>query len=114
MVHSVHRSLLSLVLAAIAGLVIAGCSATDSTEASGGLGESEEAIGRGGCSSNADCNDDNPCTEDVCKKHGGKPGKCENTAKANGASCDDENFCTQTDTCRGGKCKGENPVVCKA
>src|SRR4029077_1988080 len=39
-------------------------------------------------------------------------GTCTNPAKANGASCDDGNPCTQTDTCQTGACSGANPVVC--
>src|SRR5262249_7920574 len=35
-------------------------------------------------------------------------------AKSNGATCDDGNPCTQTDTCQGGVCNGTDPVVCTA
>ncbi|MBI3391542.1 MAG: hypothetical protein HY027_27730 [Deltaproteobacteria bacterium] len=31
-----------------------------------------------------------------------------------GASCDDADACTQTDTCQAGTCTGSNPVVCTA
>jgi RHS repeat-associated protein len=37
---------------------------------------------------------------------------CTYPAKADGASCDDANACTQTDTCQSGVCTGSNPVVC--
>jgi len=33
---------------------------------------------------------------------------------ADGASCDDGNVCTQTDTCQAGTCVGANPVTCAA
>lgn len=36
------------------------------------------------------------------------------SAKADGASCDDGNACTRTDTCQAGVCVGGNPVVCAA
>src|SRR5262249_21974715 len=41
-------------------------------------------------------------------------GICSNPAKADGASCNDGNGCTQTDTCQAGACTGANPVVCAA
>src|SRR5205823_1332539 len=39
---------------------------------------------------------------------------CSNPAKANGASCNDNNACTQTDSCQAGVCAGGNPVTCLA
>src|SRR5207247_704628 len=41
-------------------------------------------------------------------------GVCSNPQKADGASCNDGNACTQTDTCQSGTCTGSNPVVCTA
>jgi cysteine-rich repeat protein len=41
-------------------------------------------------------------------------GVCSNPAKANGATCDDGNACTETDTCIGGVCVGHDPVRCAA
>ncbi|HEX2875109.1 MAG TPA: hypothetical protein VHP33_27850 [Polyangiaceae bacterium] len=41
-------------------------------------------------------------------------GLCSQPAKANGATCDDGNACTQTDTCQAGACKGGNAKVCAA
>src|SRR2546421_702673 len=41
-------------------------------------------------------------------------GTCSNPAKPDGASCDDGNACTGTDTCQAGTCTGTNPVVCAA
>jgi probable HAF family extracellular repeat protein len=83
------------------------------------------------------CNDGNPgtandvCTGGVC---GGTPlgactaldqchlagvrdpatGVCSNPMKANGASCNDGNACTQTDTCQAGTCVGQSPITCAA
>jgi hypothetical protein len=41
-------------------------------------------------------------------------GTCSNPAKPDGATCDDGNKCTQTDTCTTGVCNGGNQVVCSA
>lgn len=41
-------------------------------------------------------------------------GACSNPNKANGASCNDGNACTQSDTCQSGACTGANPVICTA
>ncbi len=41
-------------------------------------------------------------------------GICSNPNKANGASCNDGNLCSQTDTCQSGACTGTNSVVCGA
>jgi hypothetical protein len=55
------------------------------------------------------CDDDNPCTDDVCGPTG-----CVNTPKADGTTCNDGSACTQTDTCQSGQCQGADPVVCTA
>ena len=83
------------------------------------------------------CDDENACTQtDTCQSDvcvGANPvvctaldqchdvgtcnsstGVCSDPAKANGATCDDDNACTQTDTCQAGSCTGTNPVVCTA
>jgi hypothetical protein len=83
------------------------------------------------------CSDDNACTlADTCREGNctaGSPvtckasdqchdvgdcnkatGICSNPAKPNGASCNDGNACTRTDTCQGGTCNGANPVTCTA
>ena len=83
------------------------------------------------------CNDSNACTQtDACQNGtctGGNPvvctaqdqchavgtcdpgtGVCSNPNKPDGASCDDSDACTQTDTCQAGACSGGNPVVCTA
>jgi len=59
----------------------------------------------GECNINAQCNDGNPCTDDLCTA-----GTC--THPANTASCDDGNPCTTGDICGGGVCTGGAPVVC--
>jgi len=56
------------------------------------------------CQNNGDCNDSNPCTNDVCNM-----GTCEYTN--NSAACDDLNACTTGDTCSGGTCAG-TPMSC--
>ncbi len=58
-----------------------------------------------GCGSNSQCDDDNPCTDDVCTA-----GVCQNTPNA--ASCDDGDACTTNDTCSGGVCAGGTPLSC--
>jgi streptogramin lyase len=62
-----------------------------------------------GCTTNAQCNDNNPCTADSCVNTA-----CVNSAAPNGTACSDGNACTQTDTCQAGTCTGANPVVCTA
>jgi MYXO-CTERM domain-containing protein len=95
--------------------------------------------GNGTCSHSNNgngCNDSNACTtgdvcaggicagtavqcaaSDQCHNVGAcnpANGVCSNPAKANGATCNDGNACTQTDTCQTGTCAGSNPVVCAA
>jgi DNA-binding beta-propeller fold protein YncE len=41
-------------------------------------------------------------------------GVCSNPAKPDGASCDDGNGCTESDTCSAGSCTAGDPVVCTA
>jgi hypothetical protein len=60
------------------------------------------------CTSNAQCNDGNPCTDDACNGMG----FCVHTN--NTAPCDDKNACTQVDLCMGGVCVGMSPVACSA
>ncbi|HAN30172.1 MAG TPA: hypothetical protein DCQ06_01110, partial [Myxococcales bacterium] len=45
------------------------------------------------------CNDDNPCTKDVCD-----PAKGCLELNANGAACSDGDACTSGDVCKSGKC----------
>ncbi len=49
------------------------------------------------CQGNSDCNDGNPCTDNVCSN-----GTC--TYPNNNASCNDGVFCNGADTCSGGNC----------
>src|SRR3989338_10344296 len=42
----------------------------------------------GGCSTNNDCNDQNPCTVDACSF-----GMCLHANQINGTSCSDKNIC---------------------
>jgi hypothetical protein len=53
----------------------------------------------GECFTSADCNDNNPCTNDVCS---GSPTECSHTN--NTASCTDSTYCNGADTCSGGTC----------
>ncbi len=52
-----------------------------------------------GCASNAECDDDNPCTTDTCNPDM----TCSNTPNNN--PCDDGDPCTLSDTCSGGSCQ---------
>jgi hypothetical protein len=58
-----------------------------------------------GCVNNADCNDGNLCTTDVCNT-----GTCSNTN--NTLSCSDGNMCTTNDACSGGVCVGGAALNC--
>ena len=50
-----------------------------------------------------------PCQVAVCAN-----GVCGFAPGNDGATCNDGNACTQTDTCQGGVCTGSNSVVCEA
>jgi len=54
-----------------------------------------------------DCNDDNPCTEDVCTPEEG----CVNNTLS-GSACDDGNPCTDGDVCDDGECVFAKPTEC--
>ena len=56
------------------------------------------------CSTHAECDDGNICTDDVCNA-----GVCENTNNTD--PCDDGDLCTTGDVCSGGACTA-TPVVC--
>ena len=58
------------------------------------------------CNSNLECDDSNPCTDDLCVPTTG----CQNTA--NTAPCNDGNVCTTADTCAASACVPGPPVVC--
>ncbi|MCO4763354.1 MAG: SMP-30/gluconolactonase/LRE family protein [Myxococcales bacterium] len=51
----------------------------------------------------AQCNDDNPCTNDSCSAKAG----CIFAAKSSGSSCSDGDACTLSDVCLSGKCIGK-------
>jgi hypothetical protein len=59
------------------------------------------------CTTNADCDDANPCTTDSCEP---ASGVCQHTSVANGTACDDANACTVGTTCQSGQCG--TPVTC--
>ncbi|MBI5610053.1 MAG: hypothetical protein HY902_14355, partial [Deltaproteobacteria bacterium] len=69
--------------------------------------------GKGSCvgapiDASVTCNDNNPCTQDVCDQGTG----CINPAQA--AVCEDGNPCTNGDQCSAGKCKpGQNVCGCQ-
>ena len=58
------------------------------------------------CSMDADCNDGNVCTDDVCTA-----GVCSNPP-VDGISCSDGDACTTGDACSGGGCVGGAPPNC--
>ena len=53
-----------------------------------------------------DCNDNNPCTDDVC----GSDLTCSNVPANDGLSCSDGSICTKNDFCSSGTCSG-TPVT---
>ena len=57
-----------------------------------------------GCVGNAECDDSNPCTDDMCVA-----GSCESAP--NTAGCDDGDVCTVQDTCQATTCVGQ-PMNC--
>ncbi len=59
----------------------------------------------GPCTGNKQCNDGNPCTQDVCKA-----GACSFTGTS-GGTCSDGDACTTSDVCSSGKCVGKT-VAC--
>jgi uncharacterized repeat protein (TIGR01451 family) len=59
------------------------------------------------CTTNADCDDGNPCTTDTCNP---TTGLCQSTQAPNGTQCDDSNACTVGNTCQAGTCG--TPIVC--
>lgn len=63
-----------------------------------------DTCANGKCSGKAlVCNDNNPCTNDVCDA---AAGKCVSLANTNGLACDDATACTSNDACLAGKCTG--------
>jgi hypothetical protein len=63
------------------------------------------------CTTDAECNDDNPCTADTCKQnnkcdHSKITDQCCNNGnpRSNGTSCNDGLFCNGADNCSAGAC----------
>ena len=68
------------------------------------------AVAGGACSFDIQCDDCNPCTQDVCNIAIGAPlgsGSCSNAALPNGAEgeCSDGLCCNGRETCQGGVCQ---------
>ncbi|HET8947707.1 MAG TPA: hypothetical protein VFQ07_12065, partial [Candidatus Polarisedimenticolia bacterium] len=59
------------------------------------------------CTTNADCDDNNPCTTDVCTP---ATGLCQSTPVPDGTSCDDNNACTVGNVCTSARCG--TPLAC--
>jgi len=79
---------------------------TTGAEDTSGTEDTGEDTGPPPCEADADCDDTNPCTTDVC----GLGGVCKFIG--NGADCDDGDPCTYDDECDGPKCIGV-PLVCE-
>ena len=62
------------------------------------------------CATDADCNDNNVCTNDVCNNPGTPQAACGHTA--NTAACSDNNACTAGDVCANGTCQPGTAVSC--
>ena len=78
-----------------------GCTRTDTCQGGSCVGSNPVA-----------CLASDPChTAGICDP---ATGTCSDPPKQNGASCDDGNPCTRTDSCQSGTCTGTNPVVCTA
>jgi hypothetical protein len=82
---------------ALLGTDAEGTDATADVQGTDALEEVEDVPPQ--CIKGADCNDNDPCTDNVCTK-----GVCSNPQ--NGAPCDDGNPCTQNDFCKKGTCAG--------
>lgn len=71
-------------------------------------GNDVKLCGVGGAEKCENCDDGNPCTEDICGPKG-----CEHPAVEAGKSCDnDSNMCNGTAKCEGTVCKTSPAVVC--
>jgi hypothetical protein len=58
------------------------------------------------CVDDAECDDQNDCTEDSCTP----ANVCANTPLLNGSSCSDGNACNGAETCQGGTCYPGYPL----
>ena len=85
-----------------------GSSGTGGTDAAGAdTGGTAGTAGTGGtpaCTTDGQCADTNPCTDDTCTD-----GEC--VHENNTAECDDGNDCTSDDACDGGSCEGTNNTI---
>src|SRR5439155_1125971 len=77
------------------------CTQTDSCQARAENGREGVA-----CAAADQCHDAGTCNPAT--------GACANPAKPDGATCNDSNACTRTDSCQAGVRTGTNPVVCAA
>ena len=68
---------------------------------SSGLDSSVADVAGKTCSTDGDCDDKNPCTDNFCTAK-----KC--SSFDNSATCNDGDACTTNDQCKGGKCTGKN------
>ncbi|MGE0790451.1 MAG: hypothetical protein AB7S26_32540 [Sandaracinaceae bacterium] len=69
-----------------------------------GVGDRDAAVG---CVLDSDCDDDNPCTDDLCMT-----GEC--THEPNDLACDDGIFCNGLDSCLDGACASHRGDPCAA
>src|SRR5207247_2507326 len=111
------------------------CTASDQCHGGGACNPATGTCSNPAKPDGSDCDDGNACTQtDTCQAGacvGTNPvvcaasdqchtagtcnpatGACSNPAKPDGASCNEGNACTRTDTCQAGACVGTNPVVC--
>jgi len=77
------------------------CTGTDTCQAGTCTGASPVV-----CTASDQCHDVGTCAPAT--------GVCSNPNKTDGATCNDGDGCTQTDTCQTGTCTGASPVVCTA
>jgi VCBS repeat protein len=66
-----------------------------------GLTDEDDVASCLGCIIDADCDDQNPCTNDSCMGM-----ICENVKVSDGTTCDDGLYCSQGDICSDGVCGG--------
>jgi hypothetical protein len=59
------------------------------------------------CRTDADCDDGNPCTRDLCSA---ASGQCQHASEPDGLPCDDQDACTIGNTCARGLCG--TPITC--
>jgi hypothetical protein len=72
---------------------------TPGPDADGDFAEVDD--GEAGCTTHAECADEDPCTVDECLM---AEGTCRHTSMADGEPCNDGVFCNGFETCAGGVC----------